>query len=388
MEKLLAHREQPIPSLVAANPEVPPGLDYVFSKMVAKNPNERYQMMSEVLRDLTKVAAGAPVAAPLLIGGDSGDDAAIREFLAAISPAAGSTELRARSRRPASETLVSQAAANTQTSLLRTAVARVTTLSAWQRLIAAGGAVAVLLVVGMLMLSGGSKPVLDKDAEEASVEPSDAPRKKEPADSQSAKNQSEKPADAATAPLPLFNGRDLTGWKSLGTSQWRVEENALTTTGAGKGWLMSEAEFADFELELDYRLPAGGNSGIFLRCWPEGDISGGQFLEIQLLDDAAPEFRNIPPQAKNASIFAAAAPDPSPDAPAGQWNHVEIALQGRALQVFFNGVRVQHADLDAFREQFARFPGLTRQRGHIGFQDYGPGIQFRNVRARELAPSR
>ena len=60
MEKLLAHREQPIPSLTASNPELPAALDDVFSRMVAKNAQERYQTMGEVLRDLAKVAAGAP----------------------------------------------------------------------------------------------------------------------------------------------------------------------------------------------------------------------------------------------------------------------------------------------------------------------------------------
>src|SRR6185312_11208575 len=111
--------EQPIPSLTASNPAVPAALDDVFSRMVAKNAPERYQTMGEVLRDLERVAAGAPVTAPLLLGGDSGEDAAVREFLAAISPAASGTELRTKVRRPASETLVSQTAANTQTSLLR-----------------------------------------------------------------------------------------------------------------------------------------------------------------------------------------------------------------------------------------------------------------------------
>src|SRR5258708_18343344 len=127
MEKLLPHREQPIPSMAASNPGVSAALDDVFSKMVAKNAQERYQTMGEVLRDLEKVAAGAPVAAPVLRGGDAGDDAAVREFLAAISPAASGTELRTKVPRPASETLVNQAAANTQTSLLRSAATPVST---------------------------------------------------------------------------------------------------------------------------------------------------------------------------------------------------------------------------------------------------------------------
>jgi hypothetical protein len=188
--------------------------------------------------------------------------------------------------------------------------------------------------------------------------------------------------------VKLLNGKDLKGWTALGSGQWRVENGAVTTFGDGKGWLMSGAEFADFELELEYKLPPAANSGIFLRAWPEGDVSGSQFLEIQLLDDAAPVFQSVPPKAKNGAIFAAAAPNPAPNAAAGQWNHVEILAQGRNVQVFINGQRVQDANLDDFREQFARFPGFARERGRIGLQDYAPGIQFRNIRARELAKRR
>ena len=67
---------------------------------------------------------------------------------------------------------------------------------------------------------------------------------------------------------PLFNGKDLTGWKAIGgkLSSWGVEDGMLFTTGDGGGWLSTDDEYSDFELELEFRVPEGGNSGVFIRA--------------------------------------------------------------------------------------------------------------------------
>ena len=66
---------------------------------------------------------------------------------------------------------------------------------------------------------------------------------------------------------PLFNGRDLSGWKAIDgpADSWRAEDELLVCSGKGSGWLSTDAEYANFELELEFRVPAGGNSGVFLR---------------------------------------------------------------------------------------------------------------------------
>jgi len=172
--------------------------------------------------------------------------------------------------------------------------------------------------------------------------------------------------------IDLFNGKDLTGWKVMGSGRWTAFDGVLTgatTTETGTGWLMSESEFTDFELNLEYKLDPGSNSGIFLRAWPEGDLSGSQFQEIQLLDDEAPAFASIPPDRRNGSLFGRIAPSKPSKAPANEWNRLKVRLTGQELQVTMN-------DVETIRQtQYSQ-----RSSGRIGLQLYPNKVEFRNLR--------
>ena len=156
--------------------------------------------------------------------------------------------------------------------------------------------------------------------------------------------------------------------------------------GSGRGWLMSDEEFADFELELEYRLPKGGNSGIFLRGWPEGQPNSGQFVEIQLMDDDSPKYKDLAPIFRNGSIFGIAAPSPTPFAPAELWNTVQLRTQGQRLQVTFNGVQVVEANLADHAAKADKIPTLARASGRLGLQLWDGPVEFRKVRVRRLSP--
>ncbi len=84
---------------------------------------------------------------------------------------------------------------------------------------------------------------------------------------------------------PLFNGKDLTGWKATGKMNvWGAEKGVLFVQGGGGGWLMTEKEYSDYELRLEYKMPKGGNSGVALRSPLKGDPAYVG-MEIQLIDD-------------------------------------------------------------------------------------------------------
>ena len=100
-----------------------------------------------------------------------------------------------------------------------------------------------------------------------------------------------------------------------------------------------------FNLKLETNVPKGGNSGIFLHAWPEGDPNAGQFVEIQLIDDDAAKFKDLRPNCRNGAIFSLVAPSPVPFAPAELWNTVRLRTQGQRVQVTFNGVQVVDATL-------------------------------------------
>jgi hypothetical protein len=71
--------------------------------------------------------------------------------------------------------------------------------------------------------------------------------------------------------VPLFNGKDLTGWHVMGTPAWKVEDGVLVCTGEGGGWLRSDKQYENFVLRLEFRISKGGNSGIFIRSALEGN---------------------------------------------------------------------------------------------------------------------
>lgn len=179
-----------------------------------------------------------------------------------------------------------------------------------------------------------------------------------------------------TAWSELFNGKDLAGWEVMGAKGWSIEQNALvgrTSTNAGSGWLMSERQFGDFELELEYKLSPGSNSGIFLRAWPEGGVDGSQFREIQLLDDEHPMFASVPANRRSGSVFGVVAPNPTPKVPADQWHRVRVHLKGQQLRLSINDVAVLDHTLSDLRPS-----------GRIGLQLYPNRVEFRNARVRPI----
>jgi serine/threonine protein kinase/WD40 repeat protein/formylglycine-generating enzyme required for sulfatase activity len=187
---------------------------------------------------------------------------------------------------------------------------------------------------------------------------------------------------ASSAPSPatggwttLFNGRDLEGWLQKGHAGWSAKDGVLTGESVGAvGWLMSSREFDHFELELDYRLPPGGNSGVFFRAVEDGALSGAEFHEVQLLDDTAAKFASVGPAGRTGALFGKLTPANVPATRPNEWQQLRIRAFGGRLQVNLNRVGILDGQL----------PMGKPDKGHIGLQLYSPGVSFRNLRVREL----
>jgi 3-keto-disaccharide hydrolase len=195
-------------------------------------------------------------------------------------------------------------------------------------------------------------------------------------------------AERAEGFVDLFNGKDLSGWKIRASKDenWIVDGGLLVCTGKGSGWLGTEKEYASFELRLQYRLPAAGNSGVYLRAPAEGWISR-LGMEIQLLDDEHPKYAKLDYYQYTGALYHVVAPQQRACKPAGQWNDMAIRLDGRQLVVRLNGKQLQNSDLDACLKDpvvAKEHPGLTRQKGFIGLQNHHDRVEFRNVRVKEL----
>ncbi len=187
--------------------------------------------------------------------------------------------------------------------------------------------------------------------------------------------------------VSLFNGSDLTGWqvnKGGNIKEWGAENGILFTTGKpGGGWLMTEKEFGDFELLVEYKVPVNGNSGVGLRSPLQGDPAYVG-MEIQILDDNGPDYKNLRPTQYTGSIYDVVPPKERVTKKAGEWNKMHITAKGRQIIIEVNGTKVVDANLDDYKDHAGKHPGLLREKGHIGLQSHTDRVEFRNIYVKPL----
>lgn len=210
-------------------------------------------------------------------------------------------------------------------------------------------------------------------------------------------------AAQAAAPVqgdwrPLFNGKDLSGWRGFkaaaAPTRWRVEDGAITLgVEGGGGDLVTAESFGEFELELEWKIAPGGNSGIiyFVQETPAAATTYATGPEMQVLDDARH------PDGKLASHRAGALYDLIPArvaaaGPVGEWNKARIVARRGRIEHWLNGrrvVAVRHGDAGWNRlVAESKFAGMAEfakvARGHVALQDHGDRVWYRNIRVRSF----
>ncbi len=188
----------------------------------------------------------------------------------------------------------------------------------------------------------------------------------------------------------LFNGKDLTGWTVIDgpVMAWNAKDGMISCGGGGNGggWLSTTDEFKNFELELEFRLPSGGNSGIFLRA-PHTGNPAYEGMEIQVLDDDSPLYAKIEPWQHCGSLYGLAPAKLGALKKAGEWQKYDIICDRQRVKVTLNGTLVVDANLADFNDERLdnkSHPGLDRKDGFIGLQNHGSAVDFRNIRIRTL----
>jgi len=203
--------------------------------------------------------------------------------------------------------------------------------------------------------------------------------------------RADEPGDPAVAAVPrvpwidLFNGRNLDGWEVVEGSEddWSVVDGTLTCAGQDHGWLGTEERYDNFRLVVEFRLPAGGDSGVFLRAADEGNPAFAG-LEVQLLDDRAAEYRHQPAHGRCGGIYSVAGPARLLSKPAGEWQTLEIVCGIDRVTTSLNGQPATEIDL---MEAAKRHAGAARTTGRIGLQSWGTAVEFRRVRLQGLGRS-
>lgn len=179
---------------------------------------------------------------------------------------------------------------------------------------------------------------------------------------------------------PLFNGKDLTGWKGEG---YKVEDGAIVCTPTGKN-LMTDATFANYVLKLEFKLPPAGNNGIGIHYPGEGN---GAYtgMEIQTLDNTGEQYQGkLKDYQWHGSLYTLQAAKKEGLKPVGEWNEQIITVEDSRVQVTLNGLTILSADLDELEKQHPKHEGVKRRSGHIAFLGHGDAVAYRNIRIKEL----
>jgi len=190
--------------------------------------------------------------------------------------------------------------------------------------------------------------------------------------------------------VELFNGKDLNGWTHVlaepnltREAVWSVRDGILVCKGAPLGVLQTERAFANFRLVVEYRWAPGtkpGNSGILTRingparplprCTEvqlqhgnAGDVLG---LQGMVVAGGQPRYFEIMNHAVAGDIRGVKKTADA-ERPAGEWNRVEVQVQGDSYSVWMNGVEINQAH------------GVETRTGQIGLQSEGGQIHFRRV---------
>jgi hypothetical protein len=203
--------------------------------------------------------------------------------------------------------------------------------------------------------------------------------------------------------VSLFNGKDLSGWTADVPAADKdpniaptfiVRSNLLVSLGEPRGHLVTEREFRDYRLEVEYRFPKkGGNCGVLVHASKPRALYEmfPQSIEVQMLSGNAGDFwviqedievpnmeqrRRGPKEKwggteKHERRILNLTEDS--EKPVGQWNHMRIECQGRTIKVWVNGELVN--------EGF----NCTTDRGKIALQAEGTEVEFRRV---DLTPLR
>lgn len=204
----------------------------------------------------------------------------------------------------------------------------------------------------------------------------------------------------------LFDGRTTRGWHTYGQDTigkaWKVEDSTLhLDASVPDGWqtknggdIITDHEYGDFDLKLEWKIAEGGNSGIifyahedtakYKYAWESGP-------EMQICDNAKNEDGKVY-KSRAGDLYELQAISKDVVRPAGEWNQVEIVAANGHLDFIINGEHVlsttmwdEHWKQLMTGTKFSTMPGFgTFRKGRIALQDHAADVWFRNIKIKKL----
>jgi hypothetical protein len=194
----------------------------------------------------------------------------------------------------------------------------------------------------------------------------------------------------------LFDGKNLDAWESgnggAPGAGWVIEADGALHRKEKTGDLVTKASFANFEMEWEWKIAEGGNSGV--KYWVNAIAKQNLGFEYQLIDDErhADAKNGVKRQTGALYDIKGAAADKIVK-PAGEWNSSQLVVKGKTLQHWLNGNLVVSVEMGnaEWEKMFAESKyvkyadtGFAPGHGKILLQDHGDPVWFRNIRLTKL----
>jgi len=198
--------------------------------------------------------------------------------------------------------------------------------------------------------------------------------------------------------VSLFDGKNLDAWRMGPDKSWVVEDGVIALKRAdydGKehnnDYLWTKEQYGDFILELEFKIPEKANSGVFLRT---ADLKDPVYSGIEVQVNNSFGRKDLSRTGTAGAIYDCLAPTKNTIKPPGEWNHYRITCRDNRITVALNGEQIVDMDLNQWTEPNRnpdgsknKFPKPLKdfaRKGHIGLQDHGRPVWYRNIRIKKL----
>lgn len=186
----------------------------------------------------------------------------------------------------------------------------------------------------------------------------------------------------------LFDGTSMDQWID-NTNQYSVENGYIVMAPKTRygGNLYSKEEYDNFILRFEFMLTPGANNGLGVRHKIVHTPKGYDGVELQILDDYDPKYKNLEPYQFHGSLYHWAPAKRGYLKPSGEWNYQEVIMNKSHLQVLLNGTLILKVDIDELIKNAPKDKDISKllyKKGHIAFLGHGDIIKIRNIRIKEL----
>ncbi len=198
--------------------------------------------------------------------------------------------------------------------------------------------------------------------------------------------------------IVLFDGTSTDAWRGylrtdFPTGGWALTDGTIKTiVGGDQCNIITKSIYSDFDLELEWKVSPGGNSGVFYQVIEDSGMGTWESApEMQVLDDDL-HHDGENPKTSAGSLYALIAPQNKVLRPVGEFNKARIIVKGNYVEHWLNDVKILAYDLESDSlksliadSKFKDLPQFAKAKeGHIALQHHGQEVWFRNIKIKPL----